>query len=327
LLFQVVIIAALSLATIIASAQSRMPSNELLAGDRSRIGQPLIENSDEVVNLHTDLVSVTVTVTDRGGLAIAGLQKGQFKVYDDKLEQPITFFSEDDTPASVGIVFDTSGSMKEGAIERAKAALAGFIETSHPKDEFFLVGFGSTPQLLLSGVRDGNAVLDKFTYVDPAGNTALYDAVDLGIEKVSRGIYSKRAIILISDGEENDSRTSFSKLKRTLQESGVVVYTVRVGNPPLPKSNARMVMDQIATVSGGKSFWPKNAESMDEAFERIALELRRQYSIGYLPPNFAADGRLHKIKVALDVPKEQSRDLVVRSRGGYFAGVKAAREK
>jgi Ca-activated chloride channel family protein len=321
LLRPVIILALLNIAIMIATGQKPRLTNGLVPAEESR-NQPGLEDSNEVIDLNTDLVSVAVTVTDRGGRAIAGLPKESFRIFDDKVEQPISFFSEEDTPASVGIVFDTSGSMDDAAMQRAREALSGFIETSHPQDEFSVIGFGSSPQLLLDRVRDGKAVLDKFTYVNTTGNTALYDAVYMGVENVSHGVYPKHAIILISDGEENNSRCSFSKLRRTLEESGVVVYTIRVGKPPLPKSIAGMVMDQIATISGGKAYWPKSSESMDQAFEQIALELRRQYSIGYVPTSFAADGKLHKIKVALAVPSAQSRDMVVRSREGYYAVAK-----
>jgi Ca-activated chloride channel family protein len=265
---------------------------------------------------------VAVTVTDRGGRAIAGLPKESFRIYDDKVEQQISFFSDEDTPASIGILFDTSGSMSGRTIERAKEALARFVQTSHPQDEFFLIAFSSRPHPLLDRVRDGKAVLDKFSFVQPNGDTALYDAVDMGIEKVSQGTYPKHAIILISDGEENHSRSSLGKVRRELEESGVVVYTLRVGSLPLPKSVGGMVMEQIAAVSGGKAFWPSNSERMDEAFEQIALDLRRQYSIGYLPSNFIADGKLHRIRVSVTVPRGLSREVVVRNRKGYYAVAK-----
>ena len=112
---------------------------------------------------------MAVTITDRDGRAIVGLHREDFRIFDDKVEQKISFFSEEDTPVSVAIVFDTSKSMSGRAIERAKEALARFIQTSHPQDEFFLIGFGSRPQLLLEKERDGQAVLDKFTYVHPFG--------------------------------------------------------------------------------------------------------------------------------------------------------------
>jgi len=319
LLRPALIIALLNIAIMVAAGQKANSTKEPLSGDRPLDQQAAPEDSQNVINSTTNLVSVAVTVTDRGGQAIAGLPREYFRIYDDKVEQPITFFSEDDTPASVGILFDTSGSMSGSTIEHAKEALARFIQTSHPQDEFSLIDFSSSPQLLLDRVRDGQAVLDRFTYVQPKGNTALYDALDMGIEKLSSGTYPKRTIILISDGEENNSRCSFSKLRRKLQESGVVVYTVRIGSLPLPKSIAGMVMDEIAKVSGGRSFWPNNSESMDEAFEQIALDLRRQYSIGYLPANFATDGKLHKIKVVVNSSWNASRKVVVRNREGYYA--------
>jgi len=275
------------------------------------------------VKLATELVSVRVTVTDQGGRAIEGLSKDDFKIYEDKVEQPVSFFSDEDTPASIGIVFDTSNSMSGGKIMRAREALARFIQTSHEQDEYFLISFNSSAQLLLDGARDGQAVLNRFNNVYPKGETALYDAVYLGIEKVSQGIYPKRAIILISDGEDNHSRRSFDELRRRLQESDVAIYPIGIaGNSPSPKSritaNGPFLMDKLASISGGKSFWPGNAEKMNEAFERIALELRRQYSIGYLPSNFVADGKWRRIKVAVTDKHKFSR-LSVRSREGYYA--------
>ena len=316
------IIALLNIGILITNGQGTASSRRLLSVGRP-LSQPAeLDDSRDVINLNTDLVSVTVTVTDRSGQALAGLRKEDFRVYDDKVEQPITFFSDEDAPASIGIVFDTSGSMNGDPFERAREALTRFIQTSHPRDEYFLIGINSTPQLLLERTRDGTAVLDKFTYAQPHGSTALYDAVYLAVEKLSRATYPKRAIILISDGEENNSRYSFKKLRQELDESGVVVYTVRVGALPLPKSISWLIMEPLASISGGKAYWPRSTERMDEAFEQIALDLRRQYSIGYQPLNFAADGKKHRLKVVLTTPREQAREMVVRHREGYYAVAK-----
>jgi len=297
----------------------------LLADFSSLARQQRSEASQDNVSvkLATELVSVRVTVTDQGGRAIEGLSKDDFKVYEDKVEQPVSFFSDEDTPASIGIVFDTSNSMSGGKIMRAREALARFIQTSHEQDEYFLISFNSSAQLLLDGARDGQAVLNRFNNVYPKGETALYDAVYLGIEKVSQGIYPKRAIILISDGEDNHSRRSFDELRRKIQEFDGAIYPIGIaGNSPSPKSritaNGPFLMDKLASISGGKSFWPVSAEKMSEAFERIALELRRQYSIGYLPSNFVADGKWRRIKVAVTDTHKFTR-LSVRSREGYYA--------
>jgi Ca-activated chloride channel family protein len=275
------------------------------------------------VKLATELVSVRVTVTDQSGRSIEGLSKDNFKIYEDKVEQPVSFFSDEDTPASIGVVFDTSNSMSGDKIMRAKEALARFIQTSHEQDEYFLISFSSSAQLLLDGTWDCKAVLDQFNNAHPKGETALYDAVYLGVEKVSQGAHPKRAIILISDGEDNHSRRSFDDLRQRLQESDITIYSLGIaGNYPSPKSRATadgpFLMDKLASISGGKSFWPGNPEKMEEAFERLALELRRQYSIGYLPSNFVADGKWRRITVTVTTPRDRPR-LIVRSREGYYA--------
>ena len=272
---------------------------------------------DRRIILGTDLVSLTVTVTDASGRSVPGLDRQAFALFDNNVAQEISFFSDEDAPASVAIVFDVSGSMSEEKLVRAREALAGFIRTSHDEDQYFLISFASRAQLLLDGVRDGEAVLNKFTYVQPHGETALYDAVYLGIEKVSRGLYPKRAIIVISDGEDNHSLYSFNELRSRLQEADAVVYTIRVGTPSI-RSQGDMIMKSLASVSGGKAFSPHGHAGMNEAFEAIALELRYQYSIGYSPSNLMADGKKHHIKVKVTPPPDFPR-LAVRHREGYYA--------
>lgn len=276
---------------------------------------------DEQVIVNTDLVTLNVSVTDSSGLAVPGLDKSAFTIFDNKVPQEISFFSDEDAPASVAVIFDTSGSMSGGKITRAKEALAHFIQTGHDRDEYFLIDFNSQARLLLDRTRDGDALLNKLTYMQPRGQTALYDAVYLGIEKVTRGAYQKRAILLLSDGEDNDSRYSFNELRRRLQESGAIVYAIGVTEEFLPRKgrlDGRGTLEKLASVSGGKAFFPNSTSEMIEAFERIALELRHLYSIGYRPENFAGDGQWHRLKVKVAPPLGFPR-LVVRSREGYYA--------
>ena len=173
--------------------------------------------AQEAIVVNTDLVTIRVTVTDAKGNYVLGLEKTAFTIQDDGSPQKITAFSDEDTPVSVAVVFDVSGSMSEAKIAQAKQALAGFIQTSHPLDEFFLVSFDSQAHLLLDRSRSGDAVLDKFTYFQTGGNTALYDALYLGLEKVSHGTFPRQAILLITDGEDNDSRYTFKEVHRRLQ--------------------------------------------------------------------------------------------------------------
>ncbi len=290
----------------------KAPTKILLPGGEVDDKIPVITN--------TDLVSFTITVTDIYGRFVSGLGKSAFSIFDDKTQQDITFFSDEDSPVSVGILFDVSGSMSGDKVRRARDALAHFVQTSHDRDEYFLIGFNSRAQLLMDRTRDGNAVLDKLTFVQTKNNTALYDACYLGVERVQRGTHPKRALLLISDGQDNNSRYTFNELRRVLKESDVVLYAVGILGGSDAGSSLGMegqgIMDELAGVSGGKAFYPRSAAEMDDIFEQIALELRHQYSVGYRPPSF--DSKWHRIKVKVAPPRGLPR-MFVRSKEGYFA--------
>jgi len=288
------------------------------AEQKQKLGKEL----DGPVVVNTDLITLTVTVTDTYGRYVSGLNKNAFSVFDEKQAQQITFFSDDDSPVSVGVIFDVSGSMSGDKIKRARDALGKFIQTSHDSDEYFLIAFNSRAQLLLDKTRDGNAVLDKLTFVETKNQTALYDACYLGVEKVQRGVHPKRALLLISDGQDNDSRYTFNELRKLLKESDVVLYGIGILSGSDAGSSMGMegqgVLDELAGVSGGKAFFPRSAAEMDDIFEQIALELRHQYSIGYKPETFTNDGKWHRIKVKVTPPRGLPR-LFVRSKEGYYA--------
>jgi len=297
-----------------AKSPQKPSTNILLPGGEADEKGPVITN--------TDLITFTVTVTDIYGRFVSGLNKNAFSIFDDKQQQNITFFSDDDAPVSVGVLFDVSGSMSGDKVRRARDALAHFIQTSHDRDEYFLIGFNSRSQLLLDRTRDGNSILDKLTFVQTKGNTALYDACYLGVERVQRGAHSKRALLLISDGQDNNSRYTFSELRRVLKESDVVLYAIGIlGGSDVGSSlgmEGQSILDEMAGVSGGKAFYPRSPAEMDDIFEQIALELRHQYSIGYRPPNFVNDGKWHRVKVKVNPPRGLPR-LFVRSKEGYYA--------
>jgi Ca-activated chloride channel family protein len=158
--------------------------------------------------------------------------------------------------------------------------------------------------------------------VKPKNNTALYDAVYLGAEKVTRGAHQKKAMLIISDGQDNASRYSFGEVRRLMKESDVTIYAVGIQDGSDASSMVGMqgqaYLDEIASVTGGKSFYPQTDVEMDEIFERIALELRHQYSIGYTPKGFEPDGKWHKVKTKVKPPRGLPR-LTVRGREGYYA--------
>ncbi len=270
--------------------------------------------------INTDLVSFNVTVTDAYGRFVSGLPKSAFSIVDDKFPQQIAFFSDEDAPVSIGIVFDVSGSMSGDKIKRARQALGSFLATSHERDEYFLIGFNTRAQLLLDKTHDSKAILDKLTFVETRGQTAVYDACYIAIEKLTRGAYPKRAILLITDGQDNNSRYTFKDLRRQLRESDAIVYAIGIegANESELGISGESILVELASVSGGKAFFPTTAAEMDDVFERIALELRHQYSIGYRPVNFTSDGRWHRVKVKVTPPRGLPH-LFTRSREGYYA--------
>jgi Ca-activated chloride channel homolog len=289
----------------------------------STSGPQVTSDKDEkgIVIVHSDLITLTVTVTDTYGRFVTGLAKNAFTITDDKTQQEIEFFSDEDAPVSLGVVFDVSGSMSGDKISRAREALSKFIETSHSRDEYFLIGFNQRAQLLLDRTRDSDSLMQKLTFVQTKGQTALYDACYLGVERVSRGAHKKRAILLISDGQDNSSRYTFSELRRLLKESDVIIYAIGIvdsHDDSQLDTTGRAILEELAGVSGGKAFFPSTSAEMNDTFERIALELRTQYSIGYRPTNFANDGKWHKIKIKVQPPRGFPR-LFVRGREGYFA--------
>ena len=272
---------------------------------------------DKPIAISTNLVSLQVSVTDKEGRFAAGLDRGAFAVYEDGVRQEISFFSEHDEPAAVGIVLDISASMTGAKIELAREALRRFIQTSHEEDEYFLIEFNQFPQLLLDGAPGSEVMAARISGIEPHGATALYDAVAFGLGQIKRSRLQRRALIVISDGEDNRSRLGVGDVRRMLRESDVTVYTVLIG-PLLPRSNGGMIMDELASASGGKSYSPSNSERMSEAFEQIALELRRQYSIGYTPSNLVTDGKWRRVEVKVTPPPGFPR-LVARNRKGYYA--------
>lgn len=299
----------------------------MLIFSSSALGQtatptPPIEDPSKPIPVRTDLVTLTLTVTDAYGRYVSGLSKNAFVILDNNKEQEITYFSDSDTPVSVGILFDVSGSMSGDKIRKARTALQRFINSSHPSDEYFLIAFNNKAELLLDRTRNSDALLEKLTMLQPARNTALYDAVYLGLERVTRGAHQKRALLIISDGQDNSSRYNFGEVRRLMKESDVVTYAVGI----LDRSDSgtslgmqgQAFLDELSSVSGGKSFYPSNAAEMDEIFERIALELRHQYSIGYTPTDFQPDGKWRKVRVRVKPPRGLPR-LSVRGREGYYA--------
>ncbi len=282
---------------------------------------PQKQQGDDRIKLDTDLVSLTVTVTDPYNRLVTGLEQKNFEVFEDKVKQKIEHFKDDDVPVSVGIAFDISGSMK-GKLDRARDALKAFVDTSHSDDDFFLIAFNQRTNLV-SEFSDGATLLNKLTLIDAKGQTALYDASYLGIEKVKQGRHDKRAILLISDGQDNSSRYTYTELRKLLKEAGVQIYCIGIvemggGAGSSLDMQGQGILEEIAQSTGGKAFFPRSAAELEDATTRIALELRHQYSLSYMPTNEKRDSQWHKIKIKVTPPRGLP-PLNVRHKDGYYA--------
>ncbi len=274
---------------------------------------------DEGTRLKADVVTVNVTVSDPYGRFVTGLDKTHFEVYDDKIKQEIKFFNDDDAPITLGIVYDVSGSMAS-KVTRSLHALRRFVETSHDDDEYFLVGFNQRAQLLRDFTTSGESVVNSLTLVQTDGRTALYDAAYIGVTKAREGRHDKKALLIVSDGQDNNSRYTFSELRDLVREADVQLYAI--GIVDLVRDNelgayGESVLEELARSTGGRAFFPSSEEELVDVCTQIALELRHQYSIGYYPTTDIRDGRWHKIKVKVDPPPGLPR-LAVRAKEGYF---------
>jgi Ca-activated chloride channel homolog len=282
---------------------------------------PDFDQDKDVIRQRTSLVVVNVSVTDKQFRQISGLNKDHFEIFEDKVRQQIDFFSDEDRPASVGIIFDLSGSMNN-KMSRARDAIKAFIDTCHDQDDFFLVGFNERASLLAE-LSDGRSVLDKLALAEPRGQTALYDAAYLGVEKVKEGRHDKRAILIVSDGQDNASRYNYGELRKLLKEADVQVYSIGIleegsGAGSVLDRQGQLILEELSHSTGGMAFFPSSFSELEDAVTRIALTLRHQYSIGYVPFNEQRDGKWRKIKVRVNAPKGLP-SLIVRAKEGYYA--------
>jgi len=283
------------------------------------VQKAVTSTGQDKINLDTQLVNVTVSVTDAYGRFVTGLGTEHFEIFDEKVKQKVEHFSDEDTPVSLGIVYDVSGSMKE-RIARSVRALRRFIETSHDDDDFFLIAFNDRAKLIQDFTTSGDQLANHLSFVNPKGSTALYDAAYLGVEKVAQGRHTKKALLIISDGQDNNSRYTYKELRNRIKEADVQVYAIGITDPAADSlaGFGRSVLEEITRMTGGRAFFPSayNEPELVEICTRIALELRHQYSIGFYPSNTTTDSKWHKLQVKITPPKGLGR-LSVNYKEGY----------
>ena len=254
-----------------------------------------------------DLVMVSVSVTDSENHVITDLKPENFQLFEDKVEQEVKYFSSEVAPLSLGIVFDISHSM-ENKLELARAAAVRFLETGTPEDEYFLIEFSNRAEVAEDFTTDITRLRDQLSLKSAAGATALYDAVYLGLSKVKAGNNPKKALLLITDGEDNHSRYSRGDIREFIREADAQLYVVDLG---------RALLGDLAEMTGGHSYHA-TVDGLQDICEKIAVELKSQYVIGYESTNTSKDGKFRKLRVRV-IPPAGMLKLGVRSRNGYYA--------
>src|SRR5262245_8837152 len=258
-----------------------------------------------------DLVLVNVSVADGDNRPVTDLKPEKFQLFEDKVEQSIRYFSSEAAPVSIGIIFDMSHSMQK-KLDFARDAALKFLETGTPEDEYFLVEFSSRAKVAEGFTTDINRLRDRISFRPAEGATALYDAVYLGVAQLKRGQNPKKALLLITDGEDNHSRYSRGDIRDVVREADAQIYVIDMG---------RALVGDLAEMTGGHSY-RASVSDLEEVCQKIALELKSQYVIGYASSNTNRDGKFRKLRVKVVPPAGVSK-LHVRAREGYFAPTSA----
>ena len=278
--------------------------------------RPLFSADGELVVLH-------VTVKDKSGAYIGGLPREAFRILESGRPQTVTFFTNQDTPATIGLLIDSSGSMQPHH-ELTMAAATAFADASHPQDEWFALGFNESVRRVLP---EAAPFTSKTTVLAEAltrglimrGKTALYDAISSGLDYLDRGQQERKVLVVVSDGGDNASSTTLRDLLAQVQSSNALIHTVGLIDAASRDSNPK-VLKQIAQATGGNVFLPTDARQMTRVLMQIARDIRSSYTMGYVPSDMPHDGAFHQLRVVVQSPDR--RPLIVRTRTGYVAGVR-----
>jgi Ca-activated chloride channel family protein len=292
---------------------------------RTRAGETAETVVDRKANIRIDttLVLIPVTVTDPMGRFVTGLDKENFKVSEDKIDQEITQFSSEDAPLSVGVVFDTSGSMGD-KLAKSRQAVAQFMRTANPEDEFFLVQFNDRPELMVPFTPATEEIQNRLTFVQSKGRTALLDGVYLAMNQMKKARNPRKAILIISDGGDNSSRYTEREVKNAVREADVQIYAIGIFEPMASRGrtpeelSGPALLGEITEQTGGRHFAVDNLAELPDVAAKIGIELRNEYVLGYTPKNATRDGKYRHVQVRL-VKTTGLPQLKAIFRTGYYA--------
>jgi Ca-activated chloride channel homolog len=280
------------------------------------------------INVNVNLVVLHATVVDKRGRMINDLTEKDFRVVEDGSPQKLAVFSHADIPVTMGIDIDDSGSMRDKRAAVNEAALT-FVKTSNPDDQVFVVNFNDeyyldTPGNFAGNMEELQAALAK---IDSRGGTALYDAVSASLDHLKLGNRDKKALLVITDGEDNASRYSFADLLRQAQQSNAVIYCIGLLGEEHPgglfkvhgggDKRAAKILRDLAEATGGKAYFPRSLDQVEPICVSIARDIRNQYTLGYYPSNARKDGTFRRVEIQLT--NHADRHYIVRTRPGYYA--------
>jgi Ca-activated chloride channel homolog len=275
------------------------------------------------VHMDVELALLNITVTDPSNRLVTGLEPDNFRVFEDNIEQEVVAFSSEDVPISIGIILDLSGSMANKA-GKAKEAAIQFFKTANPQDEFFLVTFGERARLTSAFTTNVDDLASRILLTSAKGRTALIDAVYLGLVQMKEARNAKRALLIISDGGDNESRYSERDIKRLVREADTQLYSVGIFDRFEYRSrtpeelHGPSLLSELTELTGGRAFSVENLNELPDIAAKIGAELRNQYILGYHPSNKSHDARWRKVKVKLRAPKGLP-PLSVYAKTGYYA--------
>jgi Ca-activated chloride channel homolog len=269
-------------------------------------------------NIRVDVneVTIPVTVTDILGKPVLGLPPETFHIFENGEEQPIARLSHEDTPLSIGLLFDASASML-GKLERSREAISQLLTSSMPGDEYFLVEFNDSPKLLYNFTSNASEIEGAMRAIQPRGWTALLDALYLSVNRMKHARNPRRALVILSDGGDNNSRFSEGELRALLRESDVSLYAIGMTGPMVPHSSMNL-LSKLAGETGGRLFPCGHISQLPDAMAKLSAALREQYQLVYTPKDPAKDGKYRRVQLKITPPPGFPR-LHAFWRNGYYA--------
>lgn len=268
----------------------------------------------------TNLVLVPLTVTDPMDRLVTGLEKQNFLILEDNHQQSIRTFACDDAPVSIGVILDLSGSMSNKVV-RARGAVLQFMKTSNPQDEFFVIGFNDRPVLITDFTSSPDDIEARLATVEASHRTALLDAIYMGLGKMKQAKYQRKALLIVSDGGDNNSRYTENEVRASVKEADTQIYSIGIFDPEaatVEERNGPMLLNDISGETGGRLFRVDDLSEMGDIATRISAELRNEYVLGYKTDDTRMDGKWRKVKVKLSPPPGLPQ-LTVHARLGYYA--------